>query len=65
LGGAIHYQKQVADSIVRLGIRLYPKVEQVRQLERYIDARKAEILEELDQAYLTASIPTGVEAQYF
>jgi hypothetical protein len=40
-------------------------VEQVRQLERYIDARKAEILEELDQAYLTASIPTGVEAQYF
>ena len=65
LGGAIHYQKQVADSIVRLGIRLYPKVEQVRQLERYIDTRKAEILDELDQAYLSASIPTGVEAQYF
>ena len=28
LGGAIHYQQKVADTIVRLGIRLYPKVEQ-------------------------------------
>ena len=65
LGGAIHYQQKVADSIVRLGIRLYPKVEQAQQLEKYIDNRKAEILDELDQAYLTASIPAGVEDQYF
>ncbi len=65
LGGAIHYQQNVADSIVRLGIRLYPKVEQVRQLEKYIDNRKVEILDELDQAYLSASIPAGVECQYF
>lgn len=65
LGGAIHYQQQVSDSIVRLGIRLYPKVEQVQQLERYILTRKAEIMDELDQAYLSASIPAGVESQYF
>lgn len=65
LGGAIHYQQTVADSIVRLGIRLYPKVQQSRQLEKYIDNRKAEISDELDQAYLSASIPAGVERQYF
>ena len=65
LGGAIHYQFKVAKSIVRLGIRLYPKVEQARQLEKYIAKRKNEIMEELDQAYLTASIPLGVESQYF
>jgi hypothetical protein len=65
LGGAIHYQKKVADSIVRLGIRLYPKMEQERQLEKYIDNRKAEIMDELDQSYLSYSIPAGVERQYF
>jgi len=65
LGGAIHYQLKVARSIVRLGIRLYPKVEQARQLENYIAKRKTQIMEELDQAYLTASIPLGVECQYF
>jgi hypothetical protein len=65
LGGAIHYQLKVARSIVRLGIRLYPKIEQARQLEKYIANRKAEIMEELDQAYLNASIPLGVEYQYF
>ena len=65
LGGAIHYQRQVSDSIVRLGIRLYPKVEQVQQLESYIDTRKAEIMDELDRAYISASVPVGVESQYF
>ncbi len=65
LGGAIHYQLKVARSIVRLGIRLYPKIEQARQLEKYVAKRKAEIMEELDQAYLNASIPLGVECQYF
>ena len=65
LGGAIHYQLNVARSIVRLGIRLYPKVEQARQLEKYIAKRKAEIMEELDQAYLSTLFPLGVESQYF
>ncbi len=65
LGGAIHYQQKVAESIVRIGIRLYPKMEQRRQLKEYIDNRKAEILEELDQGDLSASIPAGVEHQYF
>ena len=65
LGGAIHYQLKVARSIVRLGIRLYPKIEQARHLENYIAKRKAEIIEQLDQAYLNASIPLGVECQYF
>jgi hypothetical protein len=65
LGGAIHYQVKVAKSIVRLGIRLYPKIEQARQLEKYVAKRKAEIMQELEQAYLNASLPLGVECQYF
>jgi len=65
LGGAIHYQQKMAQSIVRLGIRLYPKLEQARQLEKYIAKRKDEIMEELDQTFIAASIPSGVECQFF
>jgi hypothetical protein len=65
LGGAIHYQKKVSRSVARLGIRLYPKLEQARQLERYIANRKTEIMEELDQASMAAKISSGVEYQYF
>jgi hypothetical protein len=65
LGGAIHYHQKATESMVRLGIRLYPKEEQARQLEKYIAKRKAEIMEELDQTCLAASIPSGVECQFF
>jgi hypothetical protein len=65
LGGAIHYQQKATPSLVRLGIRIYPKVEQARQLEKYIAERKAEIMEDLDQTCLGASIPSGVECQFF
>jgi hypothetical protein len=65
LGGAIHYQKRVSSSIARLGIRLYPKLEQARQLEKYIAKRKSEIMEELDQVSMAAKISSGVEYQYF
>ncbi|MGW8226767.1 MAG: hypothetical protein ACWGOY_13585 [Anaerolineales bacterium] len=65
LGGAIHYQQKLSGSISRLGIRLYPKIEQARQLEKYISKRKSEILEELHQAYVASSVHSGVEFQYF
>ena len=65
LGAAIHYQQKLSKTISRLGLRLYPKIEQARQLEKYITNRKAEIMEELDRACLAASIQTGVEYQYF
>ena len=65
LGGAIHYQQKMSRSIARLGIRLYPKIEQARQLEKYIANRKAEIMEEFDQAYIDAPIQSSVEFQYF
>jgi hypothetical protein len=38
-----------------LGIRLYAKLEQARQLDEYLASRKAEILKELDQAYIAAT----------
>jgi hypothetical protein len=65
LGGAIHYQKKLSSAIARLGIRLYPKLEQARQLERYIANRKAEIMEELERTSIAAKFSSGVEYQYF
>jgi hypothetical protein len=55
LGGAIHYQQKLSPTISRLGIRLYAKTEQAQQLREYLAERKAEILGELDQAYITAN----------
>jgi len=65
LGGAIHYQHYVTSSILRLGIRLYPKFEQSHNLDNYIMDRKAEIMDHLEQIYFAASMPPGVENQYF
>lgn len=65
LGGAIHYQKMLSRSIARLGIRLYPKLEQARLLERYIQSRQKEILDELAAASILAKYSSGVEYQYF
>jgi hypothetical protein len=65
LGGAIHYQQKTSRLIVRLGVRLYPKLEQARQLERYLKIRMAEIKQELDEASFNSRISTGVEYQYF
>jgi hypothetical protein len=65
LGGAIHYSYEVTRSIMRLGIRLYPKAEQARQLGRYISRRKQEIIEELEQTSISAVTKSRVEYQYF
>ena len=65
LGGAIHYQQKTSRLIVRLGIRLYPKLEQARRLEEYIQLRMNEIKEELSEASFASRISTGVEYQYF
>lgn len=61
LGGAIQYRHFSTRSLLRLGIRLYPKEEQALHLDRYIADRKAEIMEELDQVFLTTSIPSAIE----
>jgi hypothetical protein len=55
----------LSKSIARLGIRLYPKIEQARQLDKYISKRKSEIIEELNQAHVAASVHSGIEFQYF
>jgi hypothetical protein len=64
LGGAIHYQQKVSRSTARLGIRLYPKLEQARQLDKYIAKRKTEIMEELERASMAAKISSGADYQY-
>jgi hypothetical protein len=55
----------MSGSIARLGIRLYPKLEQARQLEKYIAKRKTEIMEELERASMAANISSDMEHQYF
>lgn len=65
VGGAIHYSKEVSRTIVRLGIRLYPIHEQARLLGKYIAKRKQEIIEELEQNYISAGTQSRVEYQYF
>lgn len=56
LGGAIHYQqKKLPTTISRLGIRLYPKIEQAQLLKKYLAYRKAEILNEIEQNYIAAT----------
>jgi hypothetical protein len=65
LGGAIHYQRKTSRLIVRLGIRLYPKLEQARLLEKYIQFRLVEIQEEIEQSAIQSKISSGIELQYF
>ena len=58
-------RNEVTRSIMRLGIRLYPKAEQARRLGRYISRRKQEIIEELEQTSISAATKSRVEYQYF
>jgi hypothetical protein len=53
------------DCISCLGINTFPNVDQARALERYITRRKAEILDELDQAFNDAFQPQNVKELYF
>lgn len=65
LRGRIVYIIKVSKSIFRLGIQLQTSRQQARKLKKYIMLRKKEIMNELDQAFLAAISPTGVESQYF
>jgi hypothetical protein len=65
LRGRIVYIIKVSKSLFRLGIQLQPSTQQARKLEKYIALRKKEIMNELDQAFLAAIAPVGVECQYF
>lgn len=65
LRGRIVYLIKVSKSLFRLGIQLQPSTQQARKLQKYITLRKKEIMNELDQAFLAAIAPMGVECQYF
>lgn len=65
LKGMLVYMLKAKNSFSRCGIRLHPNVKQARILERYIYLRQREIMEELDQAFITATSPMGAECQYF
>lgn len=65
LKGKIVYIIKVSKSLLRLGIQLQPSAQQAQKLEQYISSRKKEIMDELDQTFLAAITPFGVESQYF
>ena len=63
--GKIIYIKAIGRTLVKIGIRLFPKIKQARLLDDYLARRKQEILGELNQAYWDMSMPRGVESLYF
>jgi hypothetical protein len=65
LEGLIVYMIKKHSSFTRCGISLNPNQKQAQLLERYVTLRKREIMEELNQVYLTATSPAGAERQYF
>ena len=65
LKGTIVYINTISRFLTAIGIRLLPKVEEARSLEKYVTQRKQDILEELSQAYWELSRPGGVVSLYF
>ncbi len=65
LRGRIIYINTIDRYSPTMGIRLFPKVKEVRVLEKYVARRKQEILEELNQEYSELSKPRGVDSLYF
>jgi hypothetical protein len=65
LKGVVIYINGSSSSSAKIGIKLFPKVQEARLLEKFVAQRKQEIFEELTQAYWELSRPTGVEALYF
>ncbi len=65
LRGMIVYLRSISSSLIRLGIRLYPNTREALSLQKWIARRKQEIMEELNQAYMEARKPRGVECQFF
>jgi hypothetical protein len=65
LRGKVVNMQKTNGSLTRLGLRIYPTAKDSRSLESYITHRKSEIREELNQAYINARKPHGVECSYF
>ncbi|HVN55139.1 MAG TPA: PilZ domain-containing protein [Anaerolineaceae bacterium] len=65
LEGSVEYIRQASQTLARIGIRIQPRKDQLDSLQRYIDRRQAEILQELDRSYFRSMGPRRVEELYF
>ncbi len=65
LKGNVVYIQEIDNLLMKLGLRLFPKVREARTLMSYIADRKKEIQEEMDQTYIKTYELPGVECQYF
>ncbi len=64
LRGKIIYSRQVRNLVI-VGIRFFPSASQEKRLNRYILARKAEILDELELAFQKMFEPRQIQDLYF
>jgi hypothetical protein len=65
LEGTVVYIIKKLNALTRCGIRLNPNKKQAQLLDRYMTIRRREIVEELNQVFITATSPMGAECQYF
>lgn len=65
LKGTVIYINSLDSYLTTIGIQLFPTIRESRLLEKYINPRKQEILEELNQAYWEMIKPKGVASLYF
>ena len=63
--GTIVYLYEMDSVLTKIGIQLHTNVKEARLLGEYVDQRKKEIMEELNQAFNELSKPWGVENLYF
>jgi hypothetical protein len=65
LKGTVININAMGSSTSAIGMRLFPKAQDARFLERYVTQRKQEIIEELNQVFWELVMPRGVESLYF
>jgi hypothetical protein len=65
LKGSVIYINSLDSFLTTIGIQLFPSIRESRLLEKYVNPRKQEILEELNQTYWELIKPKGVASLYF
>lgn len=63
--GTVVYLHEMSSVVTRIGIELHTTAKEAQYLEKYVEQRKKEIMEELSQSFNELSKPWGVENLYF
>ncbi len=63
--GTVVYLYEMSSVVTRIGIELHTTAKEAQYLAKYVEQRKKEIMEELNQSFNELSKPWGVENLYF